>query len=163
MHLTMLVSFKPFMCVPATLYSPIVCMKWLCCQNGVLFTPYLGSFWRVEPNFKWRFPVVDVLMLYACSFLRKSLCTSQCRWLNLNYNPCKIKFLSSSSSCVLHTFLSVSLLFCTKWNRCWMKTKTIVPSNYCTLVSIVNFKIRVLQWSAVQLRVKCLGKGGGKR
>jgi len=34
MHLTMLVSFKPFMCVPNTLYSPIVCMKWLCCQNS---------------------------------------------------------------------------------------------------------------------------------
>ena len=62
-HLTILVCFIPFMCLPTTLYSLIVCMKWLCCQNGVLFTPHPGSFWRVEPDFKWKFPVVDILVL----------------------------------------------------------------------------------------------------
>ena len=62
-HLTILVCFIPFMCAPTTLYSLIVGMKWLCCQNGVLFTPHPGSFWRVGPDFKWRFPVVDILML----------------------------------------------------------------------------------------------------
>ena len=63
--------------------------------------------------------------------------------------------------CTMH-----SLLFSTKWIHCWMKTKTIVPSMFGVHV---NFKIRVLQWSAAQLCGKMLrgggggGEGGGKR
>ena len=58
--------------------------------------------------------------------------------------------------CTMH-----SLLFCTKWIRCGMKTKTIVPSTFGVHA---DFKIRVLQWTAVQLCGKMwLGKGGGKR
>ena len=73
MHLTMLVCFMPFMGVPSTLYSLIVCMKWLCCQNGVSFTPHPGCFRRVEPDFKWRFPVVHILVLLCMHvvFLKK--------------------------------------------------------------------------------------------
>ena len=48
-----------------TIPSSIVCMKQLCCQNGVLLTPCPGSFWQLKPNFQWRFPVLDTLMLWC--------------------------------------------------------------------------------------------------
>ena len=35
------------------------------CQNGILFTPPVSFSLRVGPDFKWVFPVADILMLWC--------------------------------------------------------------------------------------------------
>ena len=64
--------------------------------------------------------------------------------------------------CAAHNVDVYFILFCCfAWNGFVAEWKTIVPG---ILDVHVNFKIRDLQWSAVQLCGKMsLGKGGGKR